>query len=178
LLSALARQDLETVDIQVVLAGSINSGDHEYLQAIERAIDQSGLRRRVRVIHDVPHVRVPDLLAASDVVAQPSYYEGLGLAALEAMAAGVPAVLTDTYGFNEIGAHLETALYVRPRSAADLSHALQRLLAEPDLRARLAQRAFHHVRTHFDISAMVDRLVGIYQGLEPTRARALAGDTV
>ena len=55
-------------------------------------------RNGVRLVGAVPHDRVPDWVAAADVVCQPSLVEPFGLAALESMAAGVPVVATRVGG--------------------------------------------------------------------------------
>jgi len=163
LLRAMSALGSLTSHVVLVLAGSINSADKNYLDQIRRAATRIGLGERLHILEDVPRARMPDLLAASDIVAQPSYFEGLGLAALEAMAAGACTILTDTHGFNEIGSHLHTTFYVQPCSTDSLAAGLRVLLENPALRSRLAGEARRHVREHFSISAMAERMAVLYQ---------------
>jgi len=76
-------------------------------------------------------------LAAADVVALPSRREGLGVAALEAMAAGLPVIASRVGGLAEAVVHGETGLLVPPEDPDALAAALARLVADGELRARL-----------------------------------------
>lgn len=80
---------------------------------------------------------VPDLLAACDVFVLPSRLEGLGVAALEAMAAGRPVVASRVGGLGEVVGHERTGLLVPPEDPGALRVALSRLLREPALGRRL-----------------------------------------
>ncbi|MCK6505879.1 glycosyltransferase [Myxococcota bacterium] len=85
------------------------------------------------------HGWVPDvapLLAAADVVAIPSRWEGFGLVAVEAMASGVPVIASAIPGLDEVVG--DAALRVPPEDVDALARALGRLAEEPDLRRRLA----------------------------------------
>ncbi|MEO8605424.1 MAG: glycosyltransferase family 4 protein [bacterium] len=80
---------------------------------------------------------VADLLAASDIFALPSRAEGLGVAALEAMGAGLPVVASAVGGLADAVVDERCGLLVAPGDAVALGAALERLLHEPELRARL-----------------------------------------
>jgi glycosyltransferase involved in cell wall biosynthesis len=72
---------------------------------------------------------VRSVLHAADCYVMPSLYEGLGIAALEALACGVPCVLSDTEGLRDLREHGEGILWIDPSSAADgIVKALARLL--------------------------------------------------
>ncbi len=103
--------------------------------ALEKRSRDRGLADRVRFLGQ--RRDVPDLLAASDVFVLPSRREGLGVAALEAMAAGRPVVASRVGGLGEVVGHEGTGLLVPPEDPAALRDALARLLNEPELRARL-----------------------------------------
>lgn len=86
---------------------------------------------------------VARMLAASDVFALPSRFETWGAAACEAMAAGLPAVLSDSVGSApDLVGGLDAGAIVPANDAAALADALARLLAAPDRRTRL----FHAAR--------------------------------
>jgi glycosyltransferase involved in cell wall biosynthesis len=78
-----------------------------------------------------------DLLALCDVLALPSRQEGLGVAALEAMAAARPVVASRVGGLAEAVEHGRTGLLVPPDDPRALEEALARLAADPELRAAL-----------------------------------------
>lgn len=79
--------------------------------------------------------------ATGDVFVFPSDSETLGFAAIEAMAAGVPVVAADAGGIPHIVKDERTGLLVPPGDAPATAHAILRLLADADLRGRLARAA-------------------------------------
>jgi glycosyltransferase involved in cell wall biosynthesis len=165
LLQAIALLEPSQLDVQLLLAGSINSAYQEDLDAIEAVVARQRLRRPVRIVKDASRDDMPDLLAASDLIVLPSHYEGLGFAALEAMAVGTCVLLADTIGLNEVGAHGETAWFVPPRSPEALAMALQKLLGNAPMRRRLADAARVHVRERFSMAATAERMTVLYQSL-------------
>jgi glycosyltransferase involved in cell wall biosynthesis len=80
---------------------------------------------------------VARLLAAADVFALPSHFEGLPMSVIEAMLCGLPVVSTDISGPREMVVPGETGLLVPPAEAAPLAAALRRLAADPAERARM-----------------------------------------
>jgi glycosyltransferase involved in cell wall biosynthesis len=102
---------------------------------IERIIDVHGLKGRARWHRYVTDDQLRDLYARARVFAFLSEYEGLGMTPLEALAAGVPAVLLDTAVARESceGA----ALYVPPNDLPATVRALESALFDDAVRARL-----------------------------------------
>jgi glycosyltransferase involved in cell wall biosynthesis len=90
--------------------------------------------RRLGYRHDVAR-----LLAASDVFALPSHFEGLPMSVVEAMLTGLPVVATNVRGPREQVVDGETGFLVPPFEAAPLADALRRLVADPALRARMGE---------------------------------------
>lgn len=101
-------------------------------------------------------------LAAADVVVVPSRQEGLGVAALEAMAAGKPVVVTRVGGLAEVVVDGESGLVVPPEDPAALAEALRRLLQEAALRARLAAAGQVRATTRHGIAAMAEGTLACY----------------
>lgn len=81
---------------------------------------------------------VAAVLAAADVAVLPSLHEGLGVAALEAMAAERPVIASEVGGLGEVMAGGAAGVLVPPGDVDALADALARLAADPALRARLA----------------------------------------
>ena len=110
---------------------------------------------------------IPDasrLLTALDVYAQTSLSEGRSLSMLEAMGAGLPTLAHDLVPVREIHGHEQTALLVAPGDRSALGTALQRLVADPSLRARLGASARERVRQH-SIEPMIDAYETLYREL-------------
>jgi glycosyltransferase involved in cell wall biosynthesis len=108
---------------------------------------------------------VPDLLHAMDVFVLPSYSEGVSLALLEAMAAGLPVIATAVGGLPEVVADGETGWLIPPQDAAALAGALVRLLADPALAQRLGANARDHVREHYSLDRQGREINEIFGGL-------------
>jgi glycosyltransferase involved in cell wall biosynthesis len=85
-----------------------------------------------------PRPDLAALLGAAAALVHPALHEGFGLTALEAMHAGVPVIAARSPGVAETCA--DAALYVDPYDAGALAHELERVAADPALRATLAAR--------------------------------------
>jgi glycosyltransferase involved in cell wall biosynthesis len=85
---------------------------------------------------------VPALLSAADVFVNPARYEEpFGRAALEAVAHGVPPIITRTGAQTELLRDEHSALVVPPDDAAAIARAIERILDSPGLAERLVQGA-------------------------------------
>jgi glycosyltransferase involved in cell wall biosynthesis/ribosomal protein S18 acetylase RimI-like enzyme len=115
---------------------------------------------------------VRDLLALMDVFVLPSWREGMPRSAIEAAAMGRAMVLTDIRGCREVGRDGLEALLVPPRDPPRLTDAIERLLEDADLRARLAAAARARALQRFDEGAVAARVVDVYRPLLPVRRRA------
>jgi glycosyltransferase involved in cell wall biosynthesis len=131
------------------------------------------LRDRLRLENVVEFLGWRDdlarLHAGWDVFALPSRHEGFGLAALEAMAAGLPVVASRTGGVPELVVDGETGVLVEPADVAGLAAGLERLIADPTLRAGMGAAARNRAEEHFGAARMGDAVASVYDAL-------LAGD--
>jgi glycosyltransferase involved in cell wall biosynthesis len=104
---------------------------------------------------------VEDLLAGFDIAVLATRREGFGLAALEAMAAGLPLVASNTGALPELIRDGDSGLLVEPGSPAALAQALERLVTQPELRRALAQRARAEAQK-YPLSRMVAETAELY----------------
>ncbi|MFF8831733.1 glycosyltransferase [Streptomyces sp. NPDC015131] len=152
----------EVPDARLVLVGDGPAADELRATANElHAARRAGARRPVTfagaVTDSAPWYR------AADLAVQPSRWEGMALAPLEAMAAGRPAVLTDVDGAREsLPPGAETYCLVRPGDPAALSGALAALLRRPVLREALGRRAQRHVLHRFDVRRAGAAIADVY----------------
>ncbi len=122
------------------------------------------LRDRVpNALGAVPHAEVERLLERASVVVAPCEREGFGLAAAEAMAFGRPVVAAAGGALLELVADGETGLLVPPRDAPALRAAVERLLADPQLRERLGRAARDVARERFGWDGVIERTLGVYR---------------
>jgi glycosyltransferase involved in cell wall biosynthesis len=122
------------------------------------------LRARVpTALGFVPHDELNRLYARAAVVACPSRREGFGVACLEAMAHARPVVATDVGGLRDLVVDGETGLVVAPCDQGALRAALERLLADSDLRRRLGVAGRERARERFSWDSATDATVEAYR---------------
>jgi len=108
---------------------------------------------------------VPELLAAMDVFAFPSHFEGLPGAVIEAMLAARPIVATPVDGTGELLDGYRTGLFVPVEDPDTLAWAIMRLFECPSLRNRLGESAREEARSEFTVDAMVDGFEAVYEAV-------------
>ncbi|WP_158639204.1 glycosyltransferase [Elioraea rosea] len=113
---------------------------------------------------------VADLLGAADVFALASHEEGSPNAVIEAMAAGLPTIVTDVGGSPEAVA--EAGLVVPPREPSALADALVRLGNDHDLREALGAAAAERAQARYGLESCVAHYVSLYAALTSGRAPA------
>ena len=131
----LAMRDVPDAELWVV--GDRLPTDHGESLDRDFAFAEAALGPRLRRLgyrHDVAR-----LLAAADVFALPSHFEGLPMSVIEAMLTGLPVVATDVRGPREQVVEGVTGLLVPPGEDEPLAEALRRLAADPALRARMGE---------------------------------------
>ncbi len=137
------------------------AGDGAERGALAARAERAGIAHRVRFLG--MRSDVPRLLAAADAFALPSRYESQGLALMEAMAAGVPAVAAAAGGVPQIVLDGETGLLVPAGDAAALAAALERLRNDRGLGVRLAANGRALAAAKFGIARMLARLAALYE---------------
>jgi glycosyltransferase involved in cell wall biosynthesis len=106
---------------------------------------------------------VVDFLRACDIFVFPSLYEGLGIALIEAMAAGCVCVATDTGPIPEVMENGKTGMLVPPADADALVDAVCDLLGDKEMRDKLAAAAKQSAFSKFQPMEAAERLTSIYQ---------------
>lgn len=108
---------------------------------------------------------VLDYLQASDLFVLPSVAEGFSVAMLEAMATGLPPLITDVGGARDAIDHGENGWLIPPDDPAALSAALIHLLGDAPSRQRLGERARERVQREFSLPVIATRLRALYSSL-------------
>lgn len=102
-------------------------------------------------------------LYVSDIFAFPSYREGFPNVVLQACAMGVPCIASDINGCNEIILQEQTGLLVPAKNTAELTKALNRMIADEDMRKSFAQKARDYVRDNYDQQYVWSEIIKEYK---------------
>jgi glycosyltransferase involved in cell wall biosynthesis len=121
---------------------------------------------------------VPDLLAATDVVAFSSLWEGLGRALTEAVLAAKPVVATAVNGVPDLVVDGVNGYLVPPRRPDLLAERALAVLRLPDRGASLGAAGAMRIRGRFDVTEMVAGIDALYRRAlgEPSRPADTAAD--
>jgi glycosyltransferase involved in cell wall biosynthesis len=117
----------------------------------------------------IPADEVPGFLAAIDVLAVPSYDEGLPRVVLEAMAMGVPVVASSVGGIPEAVENGVTGILVPPGESASLAAALAKVFKDEKLASRLGEAGRRRVLEEFDARAGLREFAALHGSAEATR---------
>jgi rhamnosyl/mannosyltransferase len=137
-----------------------------------------GIEHRVIFAGRVPDDQLPAWYRAADVFVLPSVArtEAFGVVQVEAMASGVPVVSTKLpTGVPWVNQDGVSGIVVPPGDAAALAHALNRLLEDAELRARLGRGAVARAAAHFSRERMIAAFRGVVEAAVHAREQTEAG---
>jgi len=159
-------------DVIRALPRIVKANPKAHLVIIGNGPEQAGLKQLAAQLGLSRHVvfagfrqDIADCMRAIDCFVSASMSEGLGLNVLEAMASGLPAVVTGVGGILDFTRHEVNGLIIEPRSSDELADAIIRLMGDPVLAARLGRTAREHVERHFSLAGMGRCTVSVYRKL-------------
>jgi len=130
----------------VVIGGPSGTDGEAELARVLALADSLGVRSRLHLVDPQPHHLLSTWYRAADVVVVPSRSESFGLVALEAAACGIPVVAAAVGGLRTLVDHGVTGLLVERRDPADFAAAVDTVLGDPLLAARLGTAAAERAR--------------------------------
>lgn len=139
----------------LLIAGRKDSGTEE----VVRAIEETGIGHRVRLLGFVPDEDLPALVAEASLLVQPSLQEGFGLPVLDAMAAGTPVACSAVSALPEVAG--EAAEYFDPLEVDSMAQALVRVLENPDRQEALRAAGLARAR-QFSWEETARRTLAVY----------------
>jgi glycosyltransferase involved in cell wall biosynthesis len=163
LLTACARlKDLCAFELTLVGRGQMEPEARAF-------VSSHGLQDRVHFAGWLKDDEVDSILETSDALVLPSWTEGMPNAVIEAMAAGLPVVVTAVGNVPDFVTNNAEALLINPRDVEALTEALQRVLTDPALRERMGRAGHSLATTVFSPESASDELA---HELEDSMAKA------
>jgi glycosyltransferase involved in cell wall biosynthesis len=150
----------------LVVAGS---GDDRYVQGLRAHADELGISSDVVWTGFLDRSAKAAAFADADVFVAPSRSESFGLAAVEALSAGVPTVITEGVGIADEVAASGAGVVVSPTAPA-IADAIVRILNDAELASVLSGRAVAMVRARYRAEAVAAQLMKLYAEITATAA--------
>jgi glycosyltransferase involved in cell wall biosynthesis len=165
-ISALALLDLPDVQL-------LHVGLEDEASSRERQLaDELGVLERIRFLGFVDDV--PSVLHASDCFVMPSLYEGFGIAALETLGCGIPAVLADVPGLRDLKAFVPDAWWVQPEPLP-LARAMAEVAAlDGEARQRWGDGAAAAVHASLGVARHVEGYLRLYRSIARPTSRSIS----
>jgi glycosyltransferase involved in cell wall biosynthesis len=165
-------------DAELVIAGGgeapdlVSDPEAQRLSALAR---ESGVASRVYFRGRVERSDVGPLLRSADVVVCVPWYEPFGIVPLEAMACGVPVVVSSVGGLVDTVLDGVTGLHVPPRAPHQLAVALNALRTDAAMRKRFGKLGAQRAASRYSWSRIAAETVDVYRGLAATATGVHSG---
>lgn len=163
LLPAFAAYAKTNPEVVLVLAGP-NDG---YQEEAETFIEEHSLGDRIKLVGMLTDSVKKAALADADLFVLPSYSEGFSIAVLEAMAAGVPTLVSDRVGFGDFIRQYEAA-YLTELTPEAVREGMETMLGDENLRLRTKENARRMLEENFDIAEVANKLLIAYASVLKT----------
>jgi len=164
LIDAVASSPILSRSCALLIAGA---GEPGYVASLQARTAAAGLSDRTVWLGHVEGAQKRAAFATADVFVLPSFSENFGIAAIEALHAGVPCVLARGVAIAREIDEAGAGLAVAPEAGA-VALALQRIL-DTDLQRSMAQHASQFAGREYSVQAMAKRLIALYEGICSTK---------
>ncbi|WP_459545458.1 glycosyltransferase [Nocardia sp. X0981] len=146
--------------------GRDGTDENAEMYRLQRIAVECGVADRVRLLGQVPRVRMPELLRSADAVVCTPWYEPFGMVPLEAMACGTPVVAGAVGGMLDTVADGVTGRLVAPEPEP-VARALRALLADPAHRRELGAAGRRRVCAHYSWDRVTEETLRTYELAAP-----------
>lgn len=146
----------KNADIKLMLVG-----DGPDRQELERMTEELELKDVVVFVGKVPNEKIPMYMTASDIFILPSLSEGFPIVNLEAMASGLPVIVTKVGGLPEIVNEGENGFLVEPKNPEQLADKILMLMEDNNLRYKISENNKKKAKD-FSWENVIDQLGGVF----------------
>lgn len=138
-------------------------GTGYFMEELQAKAQHLGVHHNVRFLGYVSDDDLLQHYKIADVVAIPSLYEPFGIVALEAMAARIPAVVSDTGGLRDFVQHMETGITTYTGNAQSLAWGLLEVLRNPQLAEKIKEQGYESVEKVYNWKVIAKKTEAVYQ---------------
>lgn len=146
---------------RLIVAG--DAPDEKYLGLVRQSIERHGIAGNVEFLGHVDHARLMEELARASLFLLPSRQENAPMAIAEAMAAGVPVIVSNRCGMPYMVQEAHTGFLIDPESSEQIACRLDRLLASPESRRQMGKAAREAAVERFHPRAVAEKTLAIYR---------------
>jgi glycosyltransferase involved in cell wall biosynthesis len=168
LLPAFAKLRRQVPNVSLVVAGT---GETEFVNGLKAKAESLGIAADVLWPGFLEGIEKQSALTDADLFVLPSYSENFGIAALEAMAAGLPVIVSDHVAIHREISQARAGMTVAC-DVNQITDALARLLSDSTLRRSMAEDGRCLVRQKYSSDAVARMLIGVYDQVAATRDAA------
>jgi len=136
-------------------------GDGPQKKDLELQAEKLKLDHYVEFMGSLPHEKVLEYMAASDIFVLPSLNEGFPNVCLEAMASGLPIIATNIGGMSEIVEDGTNGYLVEPQNSVQIAGKVEKLVADNDLREKFANESKMKVK-NYELNLIVEKIEKVY----------------
>jgi glycosyltransferase involved in cell wall biosynthesis len=173
LINAFAKALIKISHMNLLLVGhtglKTNNGIDSYQKSLFNSVIKLGIKDKVNFLgirHDIV-----EILSASDIFAFPSRAEGLPIALLEAMAAGLPCVASSVSGIPEVISNYDNGILIENEDTDSLAEILISLAKDRNMRRKLSEKAILSLN-EFSLEHQVSHIIKLYEELLDERRPA------
>jgi len=141
----------------------IIAGDGKLRPELEKQVRSLGIKDKVTFLGFVPEEKKFEVLLSFDIFVFPSLAEGFGIALIEAMAVGLPCVVSDLPVLCELTDNGRCALLFKTGNAQDLAEKIVQLAKDANLRQQLGQKARKRVEEKYSLGKFIENYDRLYQ---------------
>ncbi len=138
-------------------------GDGKERKKLEKLANKLKLNEKVKFLGNISHEELPKYLVEADIFARPSRSEGLGIAFLEAMAAGVPVIGTRVGGIPDFLEDGKTGLFSKVDDPKDLTEKIEMVLGDENLSRKLSKNGRKLVEEKYNWDKIAVQMKEVYE---------------
>lgn len=150
----------ENYDIHVSIAGEYMSRPL-YYKKIKDLVYGYGMENHVSFLGKIPEGQWRDMYKNSDIFIFPNHMQSWGIVVFEAMASGMPVIVSKTAGASEVLTDGENGMLVNPKTPREIADSVKRLADTPDLYERLSRNGRMFVENNISWKRYTEEMLNV-----------------